>query len=617
MIFMLRLKIQLLFITIFMCSTYLFAQNTDEKVLAKVGNEDITIAEFKQRFELVPQVNQNKKSVDARKAELLYTIIAEKLWAQEARELRLDTSEVMQLTFKNIEKRYIRDALYKEEIESKIRIDDAVVREGLFRSRRKLNFKFLKTADKYEADSLYTFLAKGNSFDLLLQDRTEAKIKDSVFTVSYGELSKEVEDQLYQLKLNEFTKPIKAANGWYIFKLISVDEKPLLDEKQLSKEYLNLKKSLEQNVTSELNKNFRRDFFSDKKVTTDGYLFWSFSESLLEQLNKVRSEKNIPLNTNIELTIPDFKEIEKRIGQDTLSKVFVEIQNIPITLNEFLKAFMYEGFYSSTTDPDTVRAKLNSRVKRFIEHELLSIEGFKRNYDQLADVKLHTEIWRANYLSKLFERELIDTIDISDEEAKQKFEIEKNYSEPMQVNIFEILSDSLEVIERVLNEIENGKRFQDLAREYTIREETKNNNGEFGFFPITEHGEIGRIAADLEIGEVYGPIELEEGYSIFKLIGKIEPEEKQNKNFDEVKDSYVKQLKDKRLRSARINKTAELANKYGITIDHKVLQSIKVKNLSMLVFKNFGFGGTSLALPIVPPFTEWVEPWQNSKQDLP
>ena len=101
------------------------------------------------------------------------------------------------------------------------------------------------------------------------------------------------------------------------------------------------------------------------------------------------------------------------------------------------------------------------------------------------------------------------------------------------------------------------------------------------------------------------------------MIGKREPEEKQNKNFDEVKDSYVKQLKDKRLRSARINKTAELANKYGITIDHKVLQSIKVKNLSMLVFKNFGFGGSGLAMPIVPPFFEWVEKWQNSKQDLP
>ncbi len=614
---MLKFKFNFLLVHVLFFSTFLLAQNSAEKVLAKVGVEEITISEFKQRFELVPQVNQNKKSIEARKAELLYTIIAEKLWAQEAEELGLDTSEVMQLTFKNIEKRYVRDALYKEEIESKIKIDDANVREGLFRSRRKLNFQFLKTDDENEADSLYDYLVQGKSFDALLLDRDEALFKDSLFTLSFGELSKEIEDQLYQLKLNEFSKPIEAANGWYIFKLISVDEKPLLDEKQLSKEYLNLKKSLEQNVTSELNKEFRKDFFSDKKITTDGYLFWSFSESVIRQLNKVQKEKNIPPNNNVELTGPDFKEIENRLGTDTLAMVFAEIKKVPITLDEFLKAFMYEGFYSNTTNPDTVRAKLNSRVKRFIEHELLSNEGFERNYQQLAEVKLHTDIWRTNYLGKLFERELIDTIDVSTEDARREFEKEINYSEPMQVNIFEILTDSLEIVEKVLSEIDNGKRFQDLAREYTIREETKNNNGEFGYFPITEHDEIGRIAVELEVGEIYGPIKLDEGYSIFKLIGKREPEEKQNKNFDEVKGSYVKQLKAKRLRQARINKTAELANKYGITIDHKVLQSIKVKNLSMLVFKNFGFGGSGLAMPIVPPFFEWVEKWQNSNQDLP
>lgn len=104
---------------LYLFSNFLLAQNVDEQVLAKVGDEEITIAEFKQRFELVPQVNQNKKSLEARKAELLYTIIAEKLWAQEAEELGLDTSEVVQLTFKNIEKRYVRDALYKKKLKAK------------------------------------------------------------------------------------------------------------------------------------------------------------------------------------------------------------------------------------------------------------------------------------------------------------------------------------------------------------------------------------------------------------------------------------------------------------------------------------------------------------------
>jgi peptidyl-prolyl cis-trans isomerase C len=555
--------------------------------------------------------------LEARKAELLYTIIAEKLWAQEAKELGLDSSEIMQLTFKNIEKRYVRDALYKAEIESKVKIDDKKVREGLIRSRRKLNFQFLKTENKIEADSLHSKLLNGSTFEILLQNRPESLYDDSLFTVNYGDLSPDVENQLFNLKINEFSKPIAASNGWYIFKLVSVDEKPIITDKQLAKEFSNVKKELQQNITSQVHKEFFKSIFANKEIKTNGYLFWSFSESLIHQLNKIKHEKNIPDYTNINLTVPDFKEIENRIGADTLAMIFVDIKENSITLNEFFKAFVYEGFYSSTTDPDTVRAKLNSRVKRFIEHELLSVEGYERNLHQISDVKLHTDIWRNNYLAKLFEKELIDTISITEVEAREKFKLETNYSEPMQVNIFEILTDSLEVIEIVFKEIENGKRFQDLAREYTIRNETKDNNGEFGYFPISEYGEIGRIASELEIGEVYGPIILEEGYSIIKLIGKREPEKKQLEDFDDIKERYIIQLKGKKLRQTRIDKTVELANKYGLNIDYTVLQSIKVKNLSMLVYKNFGFGGSGMALPIVPPFFEWVEQWQNSKQDLP
>ncbi|MCK7516464.1 MAG: peptidylprolyl isomerase [Ignavibacteriales bacterium] len=48
----------------------------------------------------------------------------------------------------------------------------------------------------------------------------------------------------------------------------------------------------------------------------------------------------------------------------------------------------------------------------------------------------------------------------------------------------------------------------------------KKSNGEYGLFPVTENGEIGRIASTMNVGDIYGPLELKEGYSIFKLIDK-------------------------------------------------------------------------------------------------
>ena len=41
---------------------------------------------------------------------------------------------------------------------------------------------------------------------------------------------------------------------------------------------------------------------------------------------------------------------------------------------------------------------------------------------------------------------------------------------------------------------------------------------ESGFFSVNSNGDVGRIAADMNIGEVYGPIKISEGYLIFKLL---------------------------------------------------------------------------------------------------
>jgi parvulin-like peptidyl-prolyl isomerase len=276
--------LQPIIILLLILNSNLFGQSNSNKIIAKVGEEEITVDEFKKRFELVPQINQPGKSKEARKAELLYTIIAEKLWAQEAERLGLDTTNVMQYTFENLKKMYTRDALYKNEIEDKINIDEEKVRKVLFRSRKKLNLQFLKSSSQNEADSLYQLLQNGEDFTSLLKRWDSSFGVDSLFTISYGDFPEAIEDELYSLKISEYSKPIEASNGWYIFNLTSIDEIPFADEKAVSKEYLDLKKNLEQTIADELNRNYYGKLLGNKSVTTDGYLFWTFSDKIISSI---------------------------------------------------------------------------------------------------------------------------------------------------------------------------------------------------------------------------------------------------------------------------------------------------------------------------------------------
>ncbi len=62
----------------------------EDSLLVKIGSSGITIDEFQQRFELVPQVIKGiKKDIEQKKYDLLYSLIAEKLWSLEAEKLKL------------------------------------------------------------------------------------------------------------------------------------------------------------------------------------------------------------------------------------------------------------------------------------------------------------------------------------------------------------------------------------------------------------------------------------------------------------------------------------------------------------------------------------------------
>jgi parvulin-like peptidyl-prolyl isomerase len=213
---------------------------------------------------------------------------------------------------------------------------------------------------------------------------------------------------------------------------------------------------------------------------------------------------------------------------------------------------------------------------------------------------------------------MLRDVKVTEEEVYEEYSKEHNtITYPKQVNIIEILTDSLEVIEKVLQELDKGTDIRELASKYTTRESTKNNGGEFGLFPTTSYGEIGRIAGTLEVGEIYGPLETEDGYSIFKLIDKKESGKKLPESFEEIRDELTMKIKSEKASDAMINNTVELANKYGVSVDENLLYNVKVNNLTMVVYRYMGFGGRILAVPMTPPFIEWVEKWQKSKDSLP
>lgn len=595
------------------------AQIDAEDVLATVGNKVITEEDFISRYELTPQLYAGMiGSEESAKKEFLYSLIAEKLYTLEAEAIGLSKSELVSSTYKAIEKMYVRDALYRKEILDKVEISDEYLAEAYKRSSKILNLNYIYSENYEEIESIYQQLQSGVNFYTIMLQRPESKLQEMPYSVSYGKMEKNVEDKLYQLKLGEITEPVKAPNGWYIFKLLSVQQKAIENSKQAQAEEKFVLKVARQTIINSLYKDFFEKFFKDVKAETNKELLIELSDLVFEKLQNSSKMDSISENDKIYLTSDDLYNIEADLGSEKLNSVFVKLDEQPETMDDFLQELAIEKFYIDSLDLDHVRGRLNYYVRKFIEHELFAREGYNRGLQNLPEVIRDTQMWRSYYLSEALRKKMIDAIEVTEEELNEyENAAQLDSSLIIEVKIIELLTKNLDVIQLVLEELDKGTDFREVAVKYTIREEVKNNNGELGYFNINEFGEIGCIAAQMNVGEMYGPIKVPEGYSLFELIDKKQMTDLPLTNYKSERTQMAQELKNKKLYESIVNKTFELANKYNIQIDEELLNSIEVLNTTTVIYRVFGFGGKLLAVPMTFPNYNWVKPWLQQTEVTP
>jgi hypothetical protein len=344
-------------------------------------------------------------------------------------------------------------------------------------------------------------------------------------------------------------------------------------------------------------------------------LFESLAGKISSRFEWKKNNHRIPDNNLFNLLSEDVIAIENEFGRDSLNLIFMEIENDPVTLMQYFRILAFDGFTSEEYEILFIRKLLDTKTRQIIERELLAREGFKRGYNLLPEVQADVNMWVDNYLFQMLQNKFLDSVRVSDDEVYSYFkQLNEEEKYPPLVNIIEILTDSLDIVDIILQEIKDEKDFNELAKKYTKREWTKKNSGEFGFFPSSQFGEIGQIATTMKIGEIYGPLKVPEGYSIFKLIDKRDSVTAIPQPFDKVKDEYKRELLYLKSKLRMDSYTVDLAIKYGVGIDFDVLESIQVTNISSFVLRKLGFGGKINAVPIVAPNVDWVQPWQKKME---
>lgn len=585
-----------------------------DRVLAKIGDYKLYESEFNDRFDFSvhPKLMSKADTMEI-KREFLNQLIAEKLLSMDAKEKGLQYSDDYKNMIAPLQNMYVRDALYKSEIKSKVSYKNDEIKIGLDRIKSLLKLKFIFSKSSDEIEAIYKKLNKGEKFDSLLSLRIEVKDQTDPREITFGTMDKGVEDEVYKLKVGNFTKPVKSGDGYYILKLI--DKVPNPNLKDAANNLEDVKRIVETRIERSIYLDYYRNFFVKNKVTADKEVF----ENLVKLLIPKFAEKySIPelkeTNGKIYLRGVEVNSVFNLLDDNIKNKSFIKLEFKSVKPDYFLNQLSMDGFFVNDISEKSIRASLSSYIRKFIEDELLASEAIRKGFDKDENVKRDLSIWSDAYLSKLVMADLLNSIKNPDDELHKVYEM-NDWSETMPelVNVVEILTDKLEVVEIILKKLSEGYDIKQLAKQYTIRDSLKSRSGEFGLISASKLGEIGKASLNMNIGDVYGPIKTDEGYSIFKLIDRQPDSSNHKKNFEDVKNEIDTKLTFSKFEKTVNEYTAKLAVKYGVEINENVLNSLSNSFLNLVVVRYMGFGGEIFAVPNTEQFGGWYKLWQQEK----
>lgn len=600
-------------IIILLISTCPQAQQRSE-ILVTIGDREISKKEFQSRYELTPQLHrENRRIKEELKLEFLYSLIAEKLLSMYAEEINIDTTEVVKKSLKTFEEMFVRDALYKKVIRERAKNKADSLLTFYLNNANNVQMIFIHSSLQNDINNIYGLLKLGVPFDsLYIELKTQ---RNDTLTVSVGELDEEIEKKIFHLPDGAFTIPIELEDGWYIFKILNRYNPVLVKSKGWESDFKRMQRLAGERAEYEFYEEYISNFFRNKTVNINADLLKSLSQQFYLSLEKrVMPNQSVQ---NLFLMISDLPFIADNLGPDTLRASFIELDDQPITLGDFLHFFRFENFKVDSLDSKLVFNTLSNKARKYIEYKMLSDEGYKLGLHHSEEVKNQLQMWKDNYFMQLTTFEFIDSARVNDDEILAYYNERKGGNlRNKEVNILQLITDSLEVIESIINDLETGIDFHELLLIYSDHPSVSNLSGESGFFSVTTNAEIGSIVAAMEVGEIYGPVKLANGYSIFKLLDVKEDSVFLADDFEQIRTDLGRELGYLKKQNSFNKFIAGLATKYDVKINFDLLKSVIVTSHQSIIYNYLGFGGKVLAVPLLNVNMEWVPEWQGKQQNI-
>lgn len=209
-------------------------------------------------------------------------------------------------------------------------------------------------------------------------------------------------------------------------------------------------------------------------------------------------------------------------------------------------------------------------IKNWMQVVVFSKEAQAKGLDQDPIVAEQMEIFKKRLLFERYQKELLRQVKVSEEETQKYFEERKDqFQTPGQVRVSRIVVATKEKADEVRRSAAQGAPFEQLAKEQSTDEASKQQGGDIGWLkPGYKEPELLRAVEALEPNQISEPFSTPAGWQIVKVTEKRPAVQKQ---YADVRKLISQQLLMTKQREILEATAKELSAKYEV----KILEAAK------------------------------------------
>jgi parvulin-like peptidyl-prolyl isomerase len=574
-----------------------------EPAIARAGNVFISEREFLERFELTPGLYRHRKpQLEQEKLTLLYSIVAEKLLAQEALARNLDTAALYNFALADITRLLVRDELYRQEVRAKVTVSAAEIKEGIARARRELHVEYLFFSGETDAHFVRGQLKTGKDFERSLLDSTLDALRDTA-TVIWGDADTTIEGAAYRLTTDGLSPVVAAGDGFYILRLLRsapnsfYTEMPPVTLRERVVARIRMRK---EQAREEI---FVRELLRNKKAFSPPDLFKRFAAAV----DAVFRSAYVPPSTALSATMGG-AVLARLAGAEQETLIVAGLRSW--TVGETVERLVTRGFAVNGDSVRGVASRLYSVFWEWSRHELLAEEGFSRGLDRSPSVQQRLAPWRDHYLAGMAQQRIREIVRVDDADVYAHMRSTDPTVLPPEVRLRVLRTSGIQEMDGAFRQLEAGVTFDQVIRSFSMDPVDRQNGGLTPFFPVTERYPLGAIAARLEPGQFYGPLRDTTGYIYMQLVERRSHTPPADTAFAARFSRAREEARKLKERRAVTLFVAQSAATRGVDIYQERLSRLHVTPVPMLTYRLLGFGGRMFEVPFVEPQLDWlnVEP---------